>query len=157
MKKVILLTTLQMFILNILCAQSLSESLGGIKTSFEVFSDTIDLKVNDQMIVLGAEKKTYTGDSGGWGYGYQSFHFEFITMKELSVTQANNKNKNNYRLTFSDQNKLILATIIVPSYSVTKYTNSFIGDNRVFYSIDLINIPLLILDKSTRINIIKLE
>lgn len=159
MKKVLLLITLQFFVFQILSAQSISESLGGIKTNFKVFSDTIDLKVIDQIVVLATEKRTYISPSenAGWGYGYQSVHLEFITKKELFEMPAEGKNKNKYSIRFYDQDNIILLTINIPEYSVNKYINPFITNSRIFYSIDFIDIPLLVLDKAKGINIIKLK
>lgn len=159
MKKAAILIILQLFIYQVLCAQSISEYFGGIKTKFEVFSDTIDLKVIDQIVVLAAEKRSYISisDNAGWGYGYQSIHFEFITKKELFEISAAGKNKNKYKLTFSDQDNLILQTIYIPEYSVDKCINTNIVNGRVFYSIDLIYTPVLLLDKTKRIDIIKLN
>lgn len=159
MKKIFLLITLQFFAFQIICAQSISESLGGIKTDYKIFSDTIDLKVVDQLVVLAAERRSYisAGDQAGWGYGYRSIHLEFITKKELFELTTENKNRNKYRLTFSDQDNVILLTINIPEYSVNKYINPFIPNNRIFYSIDLIDIPLLVLDNAKGINIIKLK
>lgn len=159
MKKATFLIILQIFIFQIICAQSISESLGGIKTKFEVFSDTIDLKVSDQIVVLAAERRSYisAGDQAGWGYGYQSIHFEFITKKRLVEIPTVGKNKNKYKLTFSDQDNVILQTIIIPEYSVDMRINPNIGNNRIFYSLDLIDTPVLILDKTKKIDIVKLN
>jgi hypothetical protein len=159
MKKATFLIFLQIFIFQIICSQSISESLGGIKTKFEVFSDTIDLEVSDQIVILAAERRSYIsgGDQAGWGYGYQSIHFEFITKKRLVEITTVRINKNNYKLTFSDQDNVILHTTIIPGYLADMRFNPDIGNSRAFYSIDLIDTPVLILDKTKRIDIIKLN
>jgi hypothetical protein len=159
MKKATILIILQIFIFQINCAQSISESLGGIKTKFEIFSDTIDLKVTDQIVILAAERRSYINadDQAGWGYGYQSVHFEFITKKKLMEIPTVGKNKNKYKLTFSDQDNVILESILIPEYSVDMRINPNISNSSVFYSIDLIDTPVLILDKTKKIDIIKLN
>jgi hypothetical protein len=159
MKKLIIILILQNLLLKISYSQSISELLGGVKTNFELFSDSIDLEAEDQLIILAAER--YSGISisyqAGWGYGYQSFHFEFITTKRLAVKPTDKKDKNNYQLSFIDSDNVILQTIIVPSHLVDVRSNTYIQNSNVFYSIDLIDTPVLILDKTRKINIIRLN
>ena len=158
MKKLILFAVLQTFVLSVFMGQSLSESLGAIKTDFKLSSDTTDLNASDQIIVLGAEKRTYnSSDGGGWGYGYQSFHLEFISIKKIYTISGGTKERNNYRLTFSDKENYILAKINIPGHSFKMYTNPFIKNLSIFYSIDLIYIPALLLEKTSKIDIVKLE
>ena len=158
MKKVLLVVALQLFAFQIICAQSISESLGGIKTNFEIFSVKRDLEVTDQVLVLAAERRTYISPTdAGWGYGYQSVHFEFITRIELIEILGENKNKNKYRLTFIDHENVILLAINLPDYSVKRYLNPDITKGQVFYSIDFIDIPVLVLDKTKTINIYKFK
>jgi hypothetical protein len=66
--RTILLITLYFFSANILEAQNLKESLGGTKTNFQIYSDTVDLKVSDQIIILRAEKQTYSDSNFGTGW-----------------------------------------------------------------------------------------
>lgn len=158
MKKATFILVLHFFIYQV-NSQSISEKFGGTRTNFEVFSDTIDLKVTDQIVVLAAERKSYISADGyaGWGYGYQSIHFEFITQTYLLEFPTSGKKKNTYKLTFSDQDNVVLHTIFIPEYSVVKCSNPNISNSRIFYSIDLINTPILILDKTKRIEIEKLK
>lgn len=159
MKKVIFLLIVQIFLPNFNYSQSISESFGGIKTNFEVFSDSIDLEVKEQIVILAAERLSYLSASGngGWGYGYQSYHFDFITKKRLIEEPTINKNKNTYQLTFTDSDNVILQTFLVPAYSVDIRSNEHLKNTRIFYSIDLFDTPIMILDKTRRINIIFLN
>jgi hypothetical protein len=107
---------------------------------------------------LAAERRTYiSATEAGWGYGYQSVHFEFITQKELVEILGENKEKNKYRFTFSDHENIIIFAINIPEYSVNKYRNPDITNSPVFYSIDFIDVPVLVLDKTKRINIYKFK
>jgi hypothetical protein len=159
MKKFLFVVALQLFVLQILTAQSISESLGGIKTNFEIFSINTDLEVAEQVIVLAAERQSYisTIDAAGWGLGYQSFHFEFSTQKEIKEIDGDKNNKYKYRLTLIDHENVILLALDLPKISVKKYHNPDITNSLFFYSIDLIDIPLLVLDKTKRIDLYRFK
>ncbi|MGB8491882.1 MAG: hypothetical protein WCE64_12570 [Bacteroidales bacterium] len=159
--KKILLIAAYIFSVNILAAQNLKESLGGIKTNFQIYSDTVDLKVSDQIIILRAEKNYYSDSNfgTGWGYGYQSFHLEFITKKNIKIENYKYRtlrdNENKLELIFYDSNNSVLATTSFPYDYVDLFNNSSIKDSPFFYSIDLIDIPVVLLDKTARIGMIK--
>jgi hypothetical protein len=159
MKKFLLVIALHLFVLQILCAQSVSESLGGIKTNFEIFTINTDLEVTEQIILLTTERYTYINPQGeaGWGYGYQSFHLEFITKNEIKEIQGDKNNRHNYRLSFIDNENVILFVVDLPNYSVNKYHNPDISISQFFYSIDLIDIPILLLDKTKRIDLYRFK
>lgn len=159
MKKFVLVIALQLFVFQMLCAQSVSESLGGIKTNFEISTINTDLEVTEQIIVLQAERLTYisTVDQAGWGYGYQSFHLEFITQKAIKEVQGDKNNRYKYRLTFIDHENVILFATDLSHNSVKKYNNPDIANSRFFYSIDLIGIPVLLFDKTKRIDIYRFK
>lgn len=145
-------------------AQSLSESLGAVKTNFQIFSDNKDLNVTDQFIIKRAEKKSYTRavyDGGyGYGYGYQSLHLEFVTQETYILEEFDHKfvgnNSDKLELTFYDSNDVALATD-VSDFSVVDLMYSLPSEKlRFFYSIDLIDIPVILLDKTVKIDLIKL-
>jgi hypothetical protein len=160
-KKVILLVLVYMLSINFLGAQNIKESLGAINTNFKIYSDTVDLKVSDQIIILRAEKQTYSDATfgTGWGYGYQSFHLEFITKKNIKVEnyqfRAGRDNENKLQLIFYDSKNSVLATTSISFDYVDLYNNSSIIDSPFFYSIDLIDIPVVLLDKTAKIGMIK--
>ncbi len=144
-------------------AQNLGQSLGGVKTNFQFFSDTINLNVTDQIIVQRAEKKTYSDVNfgTGWGYGYQSIHLEFTTRKDLAVKyfefKAGGNNGDRIEMSFYDINNILLATYTNDFTIVDLFNNPLIKDSLYFYSIDLINIPIILLDNTTKINLVKKE
>jgi len=78
MKKFVLVIALQLFVLQMLCAQSISESLGGIKTNFEISTINTDLEVTEQIIVLAAERLLLV-----W-VNYQDWDISFTT-KEMAA------------------------------------------------------------------------
>jgi hypothetical protein len=158
--KVLLIVT-QLFVVNVLVAQNLSESLGGTKTNFQIVSDTVDLQVSNQIIILRAEGKHYANfiDSFGYGYGYQSFHLEFIAKKNIKAEAfkfvRGQDNKDKLELIFYDSENNVLALKSVPIESVDILSNSTTSDGLFFYSLDLIEIPIILLEKTCKINMIK--
>jgi len=141
-------------------AQNISSALGCIKTDFQFYSDTIDLDVTSQFILKNAgifkesRSSEYTG--GGWGYGYgggyESYHLEFITDKDLS-TRVNKSVNYKYEISFVDSINVILATITFDDDKVLHYSNRLIKNPPNFYSFDLINTPVSVLDRTRKIYI----
>jgi hypothetical protein len=163
--KAVLLIVVQLMVANVLLGQSLKESLGGIKTNFQIFSDTVDLKNSNQIIILKAEKKhdqyadSYSGY--GWGYGYQSFHLEFITNKDLTVKtykrdRGTINREDKLDLKFYDAENNVIASTIVPFEYVDLLRDTQKEGGPYFYSIDLIDIPVVLLDKTSKIDMVKL-
>ncbi len=158
--KSILLIVIQLTVLS-LCAQDLKQSLGGIKTNFQFYSNTLNLEATDQIIIQRAERNTYSDSSfgTGWGYGYQSIHLEFITGKQLVEEnfdfKAGRNNKDKIEMSFYDSNNNLLATCTNDFTMVDLFHNSLPKDSPFFYSIDLIDIPIVLLDKTAKINLVK--
>lgn len=167
-KKVIFFIALQALIFGSLHAQSLSQQLDGIKTHFQLYSLTTKLDVSEQMLILRAETKhrvetdIFSGElyATGWGYGYRSYHLEFVTHEELNSQRLPNKfGKSRYtrlKLTFYDANKNILASFTIPYERVDRQSYSSAKGGPFFYSIDLINIPLVLLDQTVAIDMVKM-
>ncbi|MBN2637401.1 MAG: hypothetical protein JXR61_14095 [Prolixibacteraceae bacterium] len=142
-------------------AQNLENALGGVKTNFQLFSDTTNLNPTNQMIIKRAEKKSSSDVSfgTGWGYGYQSFHIEFIADKNLTEKtfkyRAGRDNEDKLELTFHGSSNVVLATCLVHYSVVDLLYHSSAVSSRYFYSIDLIDIPLVLLNETVKINLIK--
>ena len=160
----ILLFASSLIIMSNLNAQSLTESLGATKTNFKICSNTVDLETLNQIVIQSAEQ-IYSSE---YGYGYQSFHLEFVSQKKIAATKAEQfENKellqmasyysgNKYLMTFYDSNDQILLTITVPLSSIDNFTNASMDNRLYFYSIDLIDVPIILLDKTTKIDILKI-
>ncbi|QGY42852.1 hypothetical protein GM418_04035 [Maribellus comscasis] len=160
--KIFLFAVIQLSVVHI-CAQSLEESLGGIETNFQFFSNNIDLKVTDQFIIKRAEKKAsastnYSANSAyGYGYGYQSFHLEFVTKEYYTIEEVEHKGRysDKIELTFYNSDDIALATHTL-DYSVVDLSYNISSDEiQFFYSIDLLGIPIVLLNKTAKINFIK--
>jgi hypothetical protein len=141
-------------------AQPLSEKLGAVKTDFSFYSGEVDLEVSHQFIVKSAGAYHYTGttfDAGyGYGAGYEVFRLEFMTRKKL--TQESERKKNHhYRIGFYDAEDNLLTSYNYPAKKVSVARNLLNDDGPVFYSIDLLNIPLSLFDFSRKIDIIEVQ
>jgi|GEM_PF-6599286 len=163
-KKAIFLIPLYLLLFSTLHAQSLSEQMGGIKTHFQFYSLITHLNVSDQMLILRAENVhhavDFTESAFGWGSGYRSFHLEFASEEELNTQtftyKAGRDNDDKLKLTFYDANKHILASFPIPFERVNMYSGTNDKKDSFFYSIDLINVPLIILDKTAAIDMVKM-
>ena len=161
MKAKILLFVMIQLSAIVIHAQNLDEALGGVKTNFELISGTIDLKPADQIIILRAERKSYSDASfgTGWGYGYQSLHLEFSITEKLTEEKFRFKtgrdNEDKIALTFYDSDNVILTNCQLNYSDVDLLYNLESVRSQFFYSIDLINIPIVLLNKTAKINLIK--
>ncbi len=158
--KMILFVMFQLSLFNI-SAQNLEDSLGGVKTNFQLFSDTTNLNPMNQIIIQRAERKSY-GDfdfGTGWGYGYQSYHIEFVSGKNLAEKKfkyrAGRDNQDKLELTFYNAGNVVLATCLLNFYSVDLLYNSSSDKSLFFYSIDLVDIPIVLLNETVKINLTK--
>lgn len=157
-KQVIMLAILILFA-GLLKGQTLSERLGSVKTNFQFYSDTVALNVTDQFLLknAGGYSTVYYSSDNSYAYaaGYESFHLEFITYKPLTREILKGLlNPDHYRLEFYDSENNKLSTMKLHD-KVSVAENPEIKGSPAFYSIDLYEIPISLLDKTTKINIIK--
>ena len=155
-------------IFNGLLAQSLSEKLGGVSTDFIIVSGDDTLDIDKQIIVKRAKYKaekdyktheSYEGGYGGYGYGmgygYQSFHLEFTSnTKIVSKTIYNGNRRPTYYCTFYcyDKNGQQILEKLVPATRLKQMFNSQSATSFV-YSLNLVGIPIVVLDNTTTIKI----
>jgi len=158
-----------------LSAQSITEQLGGTRVDLLITSDTITLTTKEQVLIQRAEAKSehhinttnninYTNFNNAtttqtyaYGYGYQSLHLEFIAENHVQVKRKSAKKRTFYTFEFFDNNgELIIKKELSPS-KVNMTANKGSKAWTYIYSIDLKDIPLVVLDKTHQINIIKHE
>ncbi len=140
-------------------AQNISEHFGGIKTSYQFFTDTTDLEVKTQFIIRNAG---YTYEIGSeythsYGAGFESLQLEFSTQIELAVFQRSKIRHPFYEVVFYDSDWKILTTMeLHPGrFSIIRNPNQ-IG-LPIFYSIDLFKIPISLFDTTSKINIMEIR
>jgi hypothetical protein len=141
-------------------AQTLSEKLGAVPTNFRFFSGETDLEVNHQFIIKNAGSYNYTGttfDAGyGYGAGYEVFRLEFMTRKKLTQ-ESQRKTQHHFRIGFYNADGKLLCSYNYPAKKVSVARNLNNDDGPLFYSIDLLDIPLSLFDFTEKIDIIEVQ
>lgn len=147
--------SLTLFLLSgFVYSQNLTEKLGGITTDFEIISDTNTLEVIDQVIIkrgLSDSKRNISLTPEGvyaYGYGLQTYRLEFITPNELVKIEGRYPDRYQYGLEFIDGNGYKLMEIRMTSENIISYLNE---GNFNIYSVNLQNIPLIVLNKTRTI------
>ncbi len=138
--------------------QSLAEQMGGIRTNFILTSDSVSLETDSQILIKRAisDSKTELIDDGSakYGYGYQSYHLEFICNQDILVHKGIGKSKSYYLLELFDGNHQLLASIKLKDSDVQMVSNQ--KERSVSaYSINLRDIPLVLLDRALEVNLVK--
>jgi hypothetical protein len=157
-RKLFLFVIVQFALLNVLEAQYPEISYTGTKSDLQIFSNSTDLKPVDQMLVLKTSKATgsKTG-KGKFRFSYQSVHLEFsINGRVENVYSANKSEKNKYKLSFFGSNGELIISILVPDHYVKRFNNPVSDPKIYFYSVDLLDIPVIILSNSVKLDITKL-
>ena len=145
-------------------SQTLSEKLGGVKTNFTIVSDTIEMDVISQIIIqrgVASHKYDYSCDensSYGYGYGYanQNYFLEFYAKQALRTRKIDRRStisghkKRYFQIVITDANGNLLYQ---NGYFGSRVTYNFNNDNIYVYSVNLNNIPLVILDQATTIRL----
>lgn len=141
-------------------AQPLSEKLGAVKTDFSFYSGDVDLEVSQQFIIKNAGSYNYTGttfDAGyGYGAGYEVFRLEFMTRKKITQ-ESQRKTQHHFRIGFYDASDNLLASFSFPKKRVSVAVNNNIDDSPLFYSIDLLDIPISLFDFTKKIDIVEVQ
>ena len=141
-----------------LFAQSLIEKLGGLKTDFVFTTDSIELQIVDQAIIQRGfsdfNVRTNSSNSYGhaYGYGLQTFHLEFITTSDLKTFERFKKkpDKAIYDIKLYDENDTLLLNFGV---LFSKSKASIKTSGMTSYSLNLIQVPLILFDRVKKIDI----
>lgn len=140
-------------------SQSISDHFGGIKTNYEIYSDTVKLDVKSQMIIRNAGYTYEIGSdlSYSYGAGFESFHLEFSTTTDLEVFSKPKIRHSRYEVFFYDSAWNILASIEMHPgrFSIIRNTNQ--PGSLTFYSIDLFKIPISLFEAASKINILEIH
>jgi hypothetical protein len=134
-------------------SQQITEKLGGVSTNFKILSDSAELNIIDQGIFQRGYKNTekYSNVDYGYSYGYgmQTYRLEFIT-KGVIAKPTKDQKKCRYAIIFLDvSGRSVLETTI----GLNEITAFSTDDNLSVYSVNLYEIPLIILEKTRTINI----
>lgn len=148
--------------LSIVCnnaqSQSLTEKLGGITTDFVFYSDSTELTIIDQAIIkrgvynFKVKQNAQYSYGHGYGYGLQTFHLEFTATSDIkTINEYKDKpTKAICQIYMYDENDNLLINFAVQYYTskVAKQTSETKS-----YSINLGQIPIIILNRTSKIDI----
>ncbi|MEL6945754.1 MAG: hypothetical protein AAFO82_24130 [Bacteroidota bacterium] len=136
----------------------LIEQVGGVRTNFVISNENNVLKVKTQAILKrGLTEHDRDWDSfsdGAYGYAYglgvEVFRLEFITDTDLRKEKRKRSEVRKYELRFYTKTDELLLMLTIPLRYVTVYSNL----KKIYiYSINLQNIPFVVLDETHRIDI----
>ncbi len=126
-------------------AQSLSEQLGGIKTNFIICDKNGEQKILEQAIF----KRASYGGSENSDYGMEALSLEFtIANDKARKKQFGEKLGIYHNISIHDSKNNIIYTSLTSHFSIHTVNTSINS-----YSLNLTNIPILILDKAHKITI----
>ena len=133
-------------------SQTISEQLDGVITDFEFTSDGNRLVVPSQHIIRGPGYRPGSESSAG----YETFRLEIEVASPITVFEGNMRDRvRPYHIRFYDEYNEIIAFQRFPHWRVNRVFTSQEQDNEVrFYSFDLYDIPIVVLDKTKRIDIL---
>jgi hypothetical protein len=154
MKNFILISVFSLLIMNGYC-QSFSQQLGAIPTQFEFTTSELPLDIIQQQIVKRAGRIHHSSAQASYAAGYETFRLEIQLQSDIPLMRAKLFDGNSgYQFTFFSESGERLGFVRLSSSEVNRIRDNRFIDSKVnFYSFDLINVPLLILDKTSRIDI----
>ena len=85
------------------------------------------------------------GYGSGYGFGYASWHLEFVGTKDLRTIRKK------YQLSFMDQSGEVIGFFRFDQKEVDVISTK--SKAQFFYSIDMIDVPILLVEQTTRIEI----
>jgi hypothetical protein len=143
-------------------AQTMNENLGAVSCEFTFLTIGDTMNTTKQHLILRTEKKSeYTGNhhgSYGSGLAYSEWYLEFISTTSIRDRQKYIKEKlrcrRKYYVVFRDVNSAILLTNYVKKDAIKNWIGGSIGEPVNIYSLDLLNIPLVILEDVKFIDVV---
>lgn len=143
--------------------QTLIDKIGGVRTDFTITTDSLDMQVQSQAIVKRGVSDFEADWSGYWdgaygigyGYGLQTYHLEFSTdlklIEKFKYREGSKEIHYYYLVTLTDKNDNTLLVIELNLNSIKSVSN---GEYLTTYSLDLNEIPMILLDKTEKIDIV---
>lgn len=154
-------------------AQSIADQMGAIKTDFNITSLNENLGITDQCLIsrpeshLGKEVDISSAfdviDYSYFTSNYESYHLDFISNKPIrrsdlfltKIIYDKYPIKEGVQLTFLDKEGNTILRCFLANDRL-KLTRDWLSNEDVpyYYSVDLIDVPELVLDKTSCIDII---
>jgi len=144
---------------NGIFAQSLIDKLGGVTTEFTFTSLSTKLPVSSQSIIKRGhyDSKSYTGseEASAYGYGLQTYHLEIISSDEVVEKYKDKKGRRKYyEMTLLDENNNTIMIVNFYNDDVRIYKHE---KDIISYSFNLYDVPLILFDKTKKIDIVKIR
>ncbi|MDG1334082.1 MAG: hypothetical protein P8P74_17230 [Crocinitomicaceae bacterium] len=146
-------------------AQSISDQVGGVSCSYELYSDGDTLDVIKQLLIQRPTARSGVSDienqSYGYGYAYSSWCLEFVTNTGISTRNRNNLERRNrrgkYNVTFKNRAGGMLFSQYMGRDKVRLWKGKIHTGVVYTYSLNLIDVPLIVLDNVASIDIVRIE
>ena len=158
MRQLLLLVVLFFGASHFLYSQSLLEQLGGIRTNFTIVSDSLWLDTDEQFLIERAvkEENIEAIDDGMQSNTetFKSYHLEFIVPKGIVTQRKIGKNREFFKLELLGEEDELLAMLELEPAHV-KFTPNWESTTYSAYSVNLQEIPLVILHRTLKVNLVK--
>lgn len=129
-----------------LCAQTITEKLGIVKTDFDFFYEDKKLTIFKQGIIKRAQYH-YRFENGQMGL--EAYHLEFVYELEYDKNFEIENHKDYIAEFYSEEDELL--TIIEYGLWKKASDNDESKTGKKYYAINLIDLPLFILDDTRKI------
>lgn len=170
MKVVLFLLAAILWTADTLQAQSVTDRLGGVTTGFTFFCDSLDLGVEDQIIIVSFKRGSFLYYGPGeiaetyrQEFTYQTYSLEFSLRNEICIDRQmvskkayeSTKQRHFYEVMLFDKQGAMTGKYTIPVSNITSTTNNLTspGDIRYFYSLDLTEIPMVLINRTSIIKI----
>lgn len=153
MKRILFITII--FFGTTALSQSLSQQFGAVSTQIEFTTSNSPMVVTQQQIVKRAGAIFSDVSEKSYGAGYETFRLEIEVQEDLPLLRSRLFDGNgSFQMNFYSISGEHLGFVRFRSTEVDRIRKDIIFNSPVqFYSFDLINVPLILLDKTNRIDI----
>ena len=154
-----------LFFASHIFAQTMNENLGSVPCDFILLSFGDTLQTTKQQLIQRSEKKTeYSRNHYGSyhsGIAHTEWHLEFVSKNQIRTRliqySEKSKHRRKYAVIFRDANNLTLLKIYLRRNAIRKWLGGTLAEPTNIYSLDLLNIPLLIIEDVKFIDIAYIE
>jgi len=143
-------------LLSTLCfntnSQGLVEKFGGIKTNFVICDSKGEIDVLDQAIIKRTYQGTSSSEKAAYGYASQALFLEFSSLQKSKALKNINKTifLSSFTVSLSDKDG---NNIFSEEFSLSSFQSNTRNTSLYSYSLNLMHIPLIVLEKTHKITI----
>ena len=139
-------------------AQTITPALDGYRPAFRISTDSMEMTVVDQVLIKRAVKDYFFDRilDAAYGMGYEAWHWEFVTRQPILKRNLKGKKESFVRLELYNRKEECIGRFDLPLDRLQS-TQSLSGQKIMTYSINLIDIPLILLDRTRRVDVQHIE